>query len=158
MIQRYCLDTSVLINGWQKRYHPDVFPALWNRLHELISNRSVFSCEEVYLEIQAKDDALFEWVKTRKSAFLSPDDKVLAEMQVVMTRFQNFAAKGGSLNRADPWIVAQARVSGAIVVTDEQKVEKQKPTKPPKLPNVCEAMDVKWMTPIEFLSAAKMKF
>jgi len=156
--QRYCLDTSFLVNGWQKRYHPNVFPSLWACLDELIKKREVFSCEEVYIEVQKKTDELAAWVKDRKAAFLVPDENVTTEMHKIMDQFRNFAAIGGALNQADPWVVSVARVTGSVVVTDEQKAEKRKATKPPKLPNVCEAMNVQWMTPIEFLAAIKMKF
>lgn len=158
MIERYCLDTSFLVNGWRKTYHPNVFPTLWTALDDLIAKGTVFSCEEVYLEIQKKTDDLAGWAKARKSAFLVPDDHVTLEMQNIMTKFRNFAAMGGSLNQADPWVVSVARVIGAVVVTDEQKAEKQKATKPPKLPNVCEAVHVGWMSPIQFLAAVNMKF
>jgi hypothetical protein len=45
-----------------------------------------------------------------------------------------------------------------LVVTDEQPAEKLKPTKPPKLPNACETMNVAWIRPIDFLAAMKIKF
>jgi Domain of unknown function (DUF4411) len=154
----YCLDSSFLINGWQKRYRPDVFPSIWTTLSSLIDEKVVFSCEEVYLEIKEQQDDLFKWVDAHKRAFLQPDENVSSEMLKVMAKFPNLAAKGAALNRADPWVVALARVNGAIVVTDEQPAEKQKPTKPPKLPNVCEGLDIRWMRPIDFLAAMKIKF
>lgn len=155
---RYCLDTSFLINGWQKRYRPDVFPSIWDELTALIADSTVFSCEEVYLELKEQEDELFAWAERQKSAFIPPDEEVNLEMGQIMARFPNLAAMGSSVNRADPWVVAAARAKGAIVVTDEQPSEKQKPTKPPKLPNVCEGLDVRWMRPIDFLAALNLKY
>ncbi len=124
-----------------------------------MSDATVFSCEEVYLELKEQDDDLFGWADERRKHFLQPDEKVNDEMLNVMATFPNLAAKGASLNRADPWIVAVARIKWAVVVTDEQpSAEKARPTKPPKLPNVCEALDVQWMRPIDFLAAMKIKF
>jgi predicted nucleic acid-binding protein len=157
-MQRYCLDTSVLINGWHKRYRPDVFPSIWATISDLMLDATVFSCEEVYLELKEQDDDLFKWADERRKSFLQPDEYVNDEMLNVMARFPNLAARGASLNKADPWIVAVARVSGAVVVTDEQPSEKSRSTKPPKLPNVCEALNVQWMRPIDFLAAMKIKF
>jgi hypothetical protein len=50
--QRFCLDTSFLINGWHKRYRIDVFPSLWLALGVLMDDGSVFSCDDVYRELQ----------------------------------------------------------------------------------------------------------
>lgn len=156
-MQQYCLDTSFLINGWHKRYRRDVFPTIWVTLESLLENTTVFSCEEVYLELKEQEDDLFEWVEARKKSFYQPNEEVNDEMLNVMSRFPNLAAKGTSLNRADPWVLAVARVMGATVVTDEQPAEKQRATKPPKLPNACEGLNVPWMRPIDFLAAMKIK-
>jgi hypothetical protein len=156
-MQRYCLDTSFLINGWHKRYRRDVFPTIWAMLEALFENSTVFSCEEVYFELKEQDDDLFEWAENHKKVFLQPTEEVNVEMGNVMSRFPNLAAKGTSLNRADPWVLALARVTGATVVTDEQPAEKQRPTKPPKLPNACEGLNVPWIRPIDFLAAMKIK-
>jgi hypothetical protein len=157
-MQPYCLDTSFLINGWHKRYRRDVFPSIWVALESLFQERVVFSCEEVYLELKEQEDDLFDWADNHKAAFLPPTEEVNDQMAYVMSKFPNLAAKGASLNRADPRVLSLARVSGAIVVTDEQPAEKQKATKPPKLPNACEGLNIAWIRPIDFLAAMKIKF
>jgi hypothetical protein len=58
-----------------------VFPSLWASLDELIKQGTVFSCDEVYIEIQKKTDDLAEWAKARKAAFHVPDNEVTSEMQ-----------------------------------------------------------------------------
>jgi len=124
-----------------------------------MDRRVVFSCEEVYNELKDQQDALFDWAKARRGAFEKPNEEVLEELARIMTRFRNFAAQGGgSRNRADPFVIAHARVAGAVVVTDEEAVQRQKPTKPPKIPNVCEEMSVLWMPPADFLAATGIVF
>jgi len=157
--QRFCLDTSFLINGWNKRYPVNVFPALWDALSGLMGRQLVFSCEEVYNELKHQQDALFDWAKARRAAFEKPNEEILEELARIMAQFRNFAAQGGgSRNRADPFVIAHARVAGAVVVTDEEPVQRQKPTKPPKIPNVCEEIGVLWMPPADFLAAAGIVF
>jgi len=113
----------------------------------------VFSCEEVYGEIKKQDDALFKWAKERVTVFKKPTQEVLEQLKQVMSRFPNFAAQGGSTNRADPFVIAHAWAVGAIVVTDEERADRQKATKPPKIPNACDKLGLSWMTPIDFLAA-----
>ncbi len=159
MTQRFLLDTSFLINGWHKRYRIDVFPSLWDAIGGLMDEGVVLSCEQVYQELQGQRDTLSEWAKKRRSVFKEPTEEVIAELSTIMTRFTNFAAKGGgSNNRADPWVIAHAIVNGAIVVTDEQPAKRQKPTKPPKIPNVCDELEILWATPIDFLAKAGIYF
>jgi len=156
--QRFCLDTSFLINGWHKRYRIDVFPALWDAMGVLMQEGSVFSCDDVYAELKEKEDNLLQWAKIHRDAFEKPTEEVLANVSEIMARFSNFAAQGGARNRADPIVIAHARVDDAVLVTDEQPVARQKPTKPPKIPNVCSELGIPWMTPIDFLAAIDISF
>jgi Domain of unknown function (DUF4411) len=149
----FCLDTSFLINSWNKYYRYDVFPAVWDFLDQLMSDNSVFSCREVYEELIKQKDPLATWAKRRKSYFHDPDEATLDEFGKIMADHPNFAAAGGSPGRADPWVIAQATVTGSIIVTDELPARKQpKPTKPPKIPDICTKRDLKWLTPIDFLA------
>ena len=70
-------------------------------------------------------------------------------MRELMNRMPNLAAEGDR-NRADPWVVTLAQVRGTMVVTDE-KWSNTRPTKPPKIPNVCNELGIKWKTPAEFI-------
>ena len=142
-----------MINGWRKRYPITVFPSLWETLAVLMDEGVVFSCDEVYGELKRQKDELLEWAKGRRGAFERPTEEVLSQLATVMSRFPNFAAQGGSGNHADPFVIAHAQVADAVVVTDEEWAERQRPTKPPKIPNVCEELGIPWMSPAEFLAA-----
>jgi Domain of unknown function (DUF4411) len=146
----YCLDTSFLINGWNKRYRIDVFPTVWATIEANFGERAICSCEEVYNETQAQRDELSAWTKRHRAFFHNPGAETLAELARVMARFPNFVAQGGSTNGADPLVIAQAIVLDAVVVTDEVQAN-TKPTKPPKIPNACDVMGVRWVSPIDFL-------
>lgn len=158
MTQRFCLDTSFLINGWHKHYRIDVFPSLWDVLGTLMDEGVVFSCEDVFRELKDKEDTLLKWAKQHRNAFERPTEEVLGNLAQIMRRFSNFAAQGGARNRADPIVIAHAQVDDAVLVTDEHPSEKQKPTKPPKIPNVCSTLGIPWMTPIDFLAAIDIAF
>jgi hypothetical protein len=155
--QIFCLDTSFFINGWQKRYRISVFPSLWHRVDELIGKGSVFSCAEVFHEIERQKDDLYHWAKRRRECFPQPTEEVIAEIHRVMVAAPNFAAAGGAKNAADPWVIAQAIVSNAAVVTDESPSPKQRSTKPPRLPDICDRLGVPWTSPIEFLELVNLE-
>lgn len=156
---RYCLDTSVFINGWNKRYRVDVFPSLWEKLNVLLHKGTAFSCDEVYRELVYQDDALAEWAKARKQFFELPTEETVLTFRELIHHYPNFAAQGGTGNDADPWLIAHAILAKAIVVTDEQAATNPKSTKPPKIPNICEQLpDLRCITPIEFFAANHFQF
>jgi hypothetical protein len=155
---RYCLDTSVFINGWNKRYRVDVFPSLWQELNRILHDGTAFSCDEVYRELAYQDDALSAWAKERKQFFEIPTEETVLTVRELIHNYPNFAAQGGTGNEADPWLIAHARLANAVVVTDEQAAPNLKSTKPPKIPNICELLPLRWMTPIEFFAANNFLF
>lgn len=157
MKQTYCLDTSFFINSWTQYYRRDVFPSFWVEIDRLIRREVVTSCIDVYFELKRREDPLFAWAEERKHLFCEPDDDTVTEMLRIMQEHSNFAAAGGSGNAADPWVIAHAIQTGSIVVTDEQSAE-TKPTRPPKIPNVCERQRVRWTGIIDFLAANNMSF
>lgn len=136
-VQIYCMDTSGWLDGWSRHYPPDVFPSLWTRLEELIANGSIKSSEEVYIEINAKDDSLHDWIKTRKKNLLIP---LGAEVQAIASEILNQhprlvdTLKGRS--QADPFVIATAEHLGATVVTGERPSNS---LARPRIPDVCNA-------------------
>jgi hypothetical protein len=154
--QRYCLDTSFFINGWRKHWRIDVFPTLWDRLDSIVDGKRVFSCRAVSREIQRQMDDLHEWTKNRPHIFQQPTEDHTLQMSQVMAQMHMLAAKGRSLNEADPWVIAHAHLAGACVVTDET-YQARGPTKPPALPVACEFFEIKWLSPLDFLAAVGIK-
>jgi hypothetical protein len=75
-----------------------------------------------------------------------------------MNEYPNYAALSGTLNAADPWVIAHARLARAIVVTYEDKAVNRKPTKPPKMPDVCSDLGMRSLKVVEFLKEAKISF
>ena len=91
--------------------------------------------------------------------FEKPTQEVLTELTDLMSKYPNFAAQGGrSTNAADPWVIAHAKVAGATVVTDEFPTEKTvRASVPPKIPDVCSALELPWMRPVDFFIATDIR-
>lgn len=60
--------------------------------------------------------------------------------------------KGRSI--ADPWVIAQAQVMSAVIVTEEQPSRGSSP----KIPDVCEALGVQYTNVIGLIRAMGLQF
>lgn len=123
-MQRYCLDANVFIQAKNGPYGMDVVPAFWDWIDQKAKDGILFSPSLVYQELAAGNDELADWVKARKNTgfFVEPD----MAAQLVMQQIADYVSLNyltpqaqDFLSGADPWVVAQAKVTGAIVVTHE---------------------------------------
>ncbi len=65
----YLLDADVFIRAKNLHYGMDFCPAFWQWLVERNSAGQVFSVEKVGDEVQAIDDDLSDWARSRGSSF-----------------------------------------------------------------------------------------
>jgi hypothetical protein len=72
----YCLDTSVLIEGWQRHYRPTSFPSFWERMEDEIIKGRLISPEIVLEELKKKTDDLYKWANEREKLFKPLDSRV----------------------------------------------------------------------------------
>lgn len=151
----WCLDSSFFINGWNKYWHPEVFPSLWERIDALIGRKQVFSCDEVYRELKGQRDGLSDWAKGRRAIFQRPKEQIVILQKEVIRQFRGYGA-GGLQEKADPWVVAHAISNRWTVVTDEQN-QPRRATTPPAMPVVCSEFGVPCRNPIQFLKDAGIR-
>ena len=158
MSQPHCLDSGVFINSWRKNHPHDLFPALWDRLGDLLVSGKAFLPRVVFEEIEAGGDDLFEWLKRHKSAVRDPDPKVIGALQAIMQHphHQRLVQEQKSRSGADPFVIAHAQAAGAIVVTEEQ--ERKSPEMKPRIPDVCKVLNVPCIRTVDFFRACKICF
>lgn len=138
---RYSIDTSAILDGWTRYYPPDVFPAVWSRLEELCDEGVIVAAEEVKIEMERKQDEVFEWVK--KHVQLVPlDTQIQLAAREILTNHERLVMKGGRRSLADPFVIAVAKVHGCTVVTGEPRRGR---LDKPNIPDVCEALGVRWV-------------
>ncbi len=126
----YCVDTSSLIAAWQERYPPDLFPAFWVRMDDLITEGRMIAPVDVLGEMTKRSEDLHAWLKARKGMFRELDEDVQRAAAEVLMRFPRLVGDKKLRTSADPFVIALARVQGLQVVTDE------KPTGNPNKPNI----------------------
>jgi predicted nucleic acid-binding protein len=137
----------------------ELCPSYWALLEQLAREGRVFVCDNVYQEIQRQDDELAHWLKDRKEIFVRPfSESVAKALSDIYRSNPNHAmlvseAKGRSA--ADPFVIAHAIANSAVVVTKEKKSESEIK---PKIPNVCENMQVVWIDDIQMLKELRIGF
>ena len=84
---RYCLDTSALLDAWNRSYPPDVFPQLWQAIEEGVAAGRFVAAEEVRVEIAKKDDTLLKWAKKQRGLFVDLDAAQQAAVAEILDAF-----------------------------------------------------------------------
>lgn len=143
----YCFDTSVLIECWSRSYPPDVFPGLWVKLDELITQQQVLCPDEVRVELARQEDELAKWINARPHMFVPLDDAIQRATSNVLARHSLLMKASKNRNGADPFVIATAQVKSLTVVTEE----KGGTTTKPKIPSVCRALGVPCVNVLSFL-------
>ncbi|TET45504.1 DUF4411 family protein [candidate division TA06 bacterium] len=154
-MELYCLDTNVLIEGWNRYYSIRIAPNYWTTLDRLAMKKRVFCTMEVKREIKRKDDTLYEWVKNRPHLFWEVDREVQKNLRCIMKEYPAIVSQCRNRNAADPWVIAHALTLGAIVVTKEEPAS-MRITKI-KIPHVCDKLGVPWMNDFQFVEELKIR-
>ena len=136
---KYSIDSSALMDGWIRHYPPDHFPRFWERIDALADERRFLVSEEVFEEIDEHDDSLKEWLNDRRDGIIVHTDNFVAQdVRQILASHERLVMSGTRRNRADPFVIAVARLRGATVVTGE----KGGTARSPKIPSVCDALGI----------------
>ncbi len=160
MVQRelrvgYCIDTSALIDLWKDPYPPDVFPAIWKDLDELIDKGLLVAPGVVYDELSARDDDLLRWAKEHKQMFHELNEFETKKVIEIMKRYPKWVDHYKEKEVADPFIIALALGKGWTVVTSEKP--NLNPEKP-KIPDVCKEYNVNCINLLELFREVGWKY
>ena len=150
----YCFDTSAFIGAWVRKYPPDVVPGFWDRLDELIQEGRVLWNVEVIAELEKQKDDLHKWVKDRSIACRALDQEVQQKTKEILAQYPLMLNTKGSRPTADPFIVAQAAVSDAVLVTEEGPSPK-----PSRLhiPDVCHGLGIDCIDLLTFMRRERIR-
>jgi len=110
-LKKYCLDTNVLIQAWQKYYSPEFCPDYWNVLNVLGSQERIFLPQMVYEEITRTDDDLTKWLKKSNIQEYKIDGQVTECLKMIYANnpiHHNLVDNTKQRSLADPWAIAHA--------------------------------------------------
>jgi len=156
----YLLDANVFMSANNLHYGLDFCPAFWDWLLHKGHQGAVFSIDKVADEIEAGQDDLATWAKSRgPSLFRRTPPTLAAQFGQVATwaTGQQYtpAAINAFLQAADFYLVAHALAGQHVVVTHE--VPANSPNRI-KIPNVCVGLGVRFMTPYQMLRTEQARF
>ncbi len=104
----------------------------------------VIAPREVFNELVAKDDDLYEWARQRRALFVDPTDDVQRAVGPIYATFP----RPGSRDGADPFVIAEAQVRSYSVVTYEGRTfaGPVTPQSGRKMPGICANFGVPCIT------------
>ena len=167
----YILDTNFFITPYRNWYAPDILPAFWDRLAEVVNSaNNIYTIDKVRDELKAGQDWLWGWFRQHfpQGKILSSSFYLRSYPNVVrwvraQTQAGRFtpAAKDEFLDKkADPFIVACAlsfRNSGRVpVVTTEEKNDPNRRNKV-LIPVVCDAFGISTINILQFVRTFYIK-
>jgi len=155
-MSKYCLDTNIYIEAWNKYYSNDLCPEYWEVLDDLAKKGIIFSPIEVKREIEKVDDGLRAWANQRPYLFRDIDEPVQLKLRDVMSSHGRLVDAIKQRSVADPWVVAFAMSEKATVVTKEEPAGIS--SKKIKIPDVCLALKLPWMNDFDFAKKVGIKF
>src|SRR4051794_9139999 len=88
----YLIDASTLIEAKDRNYPFDICPGFWDWLDKQNDSGVVFSINRIRMELEAGNDALAVWAKSRGAAFFLPIDPPVAP---AMARISLWAITSG---------------------------------------------------------------
>lgn len=151
----FLLDANVFMEASRTYYSPDLAPSFWGWLAEQHLAGHIASISKVRREIlDGEEGHLTEWSKILPHSFwlssdLIPEESLreLAAWTMHPDRAYWQAARSEFLDKADYYLVAQARGGGHVVVTREQP----RPTAKKRIliPDACAAMSVGCIDPFD---------
>jgi hypothetical protein len=144
----YSFDTNIFVDWWERRYPPDLFPSVRDRMTDLASAGRVLAVELVRDELKAvtADAGLLNWTKQYAAIFIPTDAAIQTEGASVQQAFPGLLDPKAAYVEADPFVIALAKLRGLTVVTNETPASaKHKPKRSHYIPDVCAALQVPCM-------------
>jgi hypothetical protein len=148
----FCVDTSGWLDGWRRYYPRDVFPSLWQNIEERVTGRDIIASEEVYVEVQKKDDDLHEWMQQRKFMLIPANESIQRRVVKVLASYPRLVDTLKGRSQADPFAIATAVETESIVVTGESVGTATRP----RIPFVCQQLGIRCITFLDMIRELKM--
>ncbi len=158
--KKYCLDTNVLIQAWQKYYSPKICPDYWDVLSDLGVQGRIFLPQAVFEEITGTDDDLTNWLKGSGIPEYKIDGSVTECLKAIYANnpaHKKLVDNTKQRSLADPWVIAHALKENATLVTKEEIITANNTTKI-KIPNVCDNMGVRCINDFQLVEELNIQF
>lgn len=150
-------DANVFIRFGAEFYPFETFPGVWEWLAEAIASGAVVLLPEVFEELSPRSRRFADWLREHGSSSQPPIEMDYATAaRAVDEALLGLGATPGSIARfragADYALAAWALAGGHRVVTFELPEDAAKSSRRAKIPDVCAALGVPWLSPIQMFA------
>ena len=114
----------------------------------MIKTEELLAPDEVFLELGQKDDDVHKWAKVNSAMFVPLDEDVQNATQEILIQFPRLVGAMKDRNRADPFVIALAKVKHAIVVTGEKSSGTGDRS---RIPNACDHFGIDHRTLLQLI-------
>jgi predicted nucleic acid-binding protein len=143
---RYVIDTSSFVDAGLESDPEKV----WTGLMRLCRDGGAFTVSYVYPELKRMSESVppklplhrYEELKRLKQRIIVPDPDIIMEAGRINSAYPKLGDMFDRRNRADPWIIAAAKMKGLTVVTEEADTGRRKTH---KIPWICDQEGVGWI-------------
>lgn len=160
---RHILDSNTFIEAKNRYYGMAFCPAYWMWIRKQHHALEVGSISFVADELKRGNDELADWVKVNADIFMDISDAATQQAFSLVAEAVSKQApsmKNGAfeefMSGADPWLIAKAMTSNAVIVTHESFNPANK--KKFLIPNICELFQVDCLDTFELLEKLDAKF
>lgn len=151
----YTLDTNILVN-MQRLYPRDIFPTLWDNLEMLVDVGWACICSEVLVELKRGGDDLHDWAADLPGFVCDLTAEEPATVAQISARHPDWVR--GTLNAADPWLIAHAIAHQRTIVSEERQAGPGVEDRNQKVPNVAAENGVQCVRFFEFARTQNWQF
>jgi hypothetical protein len=103
---------------------------------------TILAVDEVFREIEKKDDAAFQWLKGRRAMVVALDTEIQQRVASILSVHPRLIDTRRNRSSGDPFVIALAQARGGSVVTGERPsgvIAK------PNIPDVCAVLKIPCM-------------
>jgi len=142
----YSLDSSTIIETWVRGFPPELFPPVWSKLEELIQNEVLRASQEVLIELEKKDDRVYQWAMKQPHMFLPSTVPIQRCVKDILAQYPRLIDTRKNRSGADPFVIAVAMVHGCAVISEETPTYS---TNRPKIPDVCAGLGIRYLNMLQ---------
>jgi hypothetical protein len=103
---------------------------------------TILAVDEVFRELEKKDDVAFQWLKARRGMVVALDTEIQQRVAAILSVHPRLIDTRRNRSSGDPFVIALAQARGGSVVTGE------KPSgviAKPNIPDVCAVLKIPCM-------------
>ena len=140
----------------QNRYPRDIFESLWGSVEQLAATDAACICEVVLRELARGDDGLHPWAQGLDGFVCKATDEELITVAEIARDHPGWVQ--GQKNDGDPFIIAHAKHSQRVVVTEEARKGPGTIDKNQKIPNIADEHGVECLNLFDLMRDQGWRF